>query len=193
MAILMQQHWRRLLAYLCLAVFMPCLQAQAQTSLQLEEQKIKAGLIYNFLKYTKWPPTASGDSSPLIVCIFSAEDPFSGYLQPIEDRTVNQRQITLRHISKIEDAANCHMLFVGSDEQGQWPALHRSLGGKSVLTVGDFDNFADSGGMIEFDTKDNRVQIDLNPDAASAAHLQIYENLRRLAKTTHATSGGGGE
>jgi hypothetical protein len=99
----------------------------------------------------------------------------------------------LHHISRAEDAANCHMLFLGSDEQDQWPALRHSLSGKSVLTVGDFEGFAGNGGMIEFDTKNNRVQIELNPDAASAAHLRIYENLRRLAKTTHATSGGGGE
>jgi hypothetical protein len=192
MAILTRHRWRVFLACLCLAVFMPCLPAQAQNSLQMEEQKIKAGLIYNFLKYTQWPPEAAASSS-LVVCIFSIEDPFSGYLQPIEDRTVNQRSISLRHISRIEDAANCHMLFVGNDEQEQWPALRRSLDKKSVLTVGDFEGFAGNGGMIEFDTKNNRVQIELNPDAASAAHLRIYENLRRLAKTTHAAPGGGEE
>lgn len=170
---------------------MPCLQAHAQTQLQMEEQKIKAGLIYNFLKYTQWPPERSESSSPLVICIFGAEDPFSGYLRPIEDRTVNQRPISLRHISRIDEASNCHMVFVGKDQQDQWPDLHRSLDGKSVLTVGDFENFASNGGMIEFNTRDNRVQIELNPDAAAVAHLHIYDNLRRLAKTTHAASGGG--
>jgi len=177
------------------AIFMLPLYAFAeedQNQLQLSEQKIKAGLIYNFLKYTEWPPSkTAGPSSPLDICIFGSEDPLDGYLQPIEGRTVNQRMIKLRHITSVEDAAKCHMLFIGSDEQGQWPALRRSLVNKSVLTVGDFEGFSHDGGMIEFSSEDNRIQIWLNVAAVDEARLHIYDSLRRLAKTTHPSSGGG--
>ena len=168
--------------------------AEEQSQLQLSEQKIKAGLIYNFLKYTEWPLTKTVDTSaPLVICVYGAEDPFDGYLQPIEERTVNQRIITIRHISNTEQMASCHMLFLGSDEQAQWPALHSFLANKSVLTVGDFTGFTNAGGMIELTTEDNRVQIQLNIESVAAAHLHIYDSLRRLAKTTQPSSRGGAE
>jgi hypothetical protein len=165
--------------------------AAEQSQLQLSEQKIKAGLIYNFLKYTEWPPSKT--EGPLVVCIFGSEDPFSGYLNPIEERTVNQRTITVRHVSSIEKTDSCHMLFISGDEQAQWPALHRFLADKSVLTVGDFDGFSKAGGMIEFGAEENRIQIGLNIQAVTEAHLRIYDSLRKLAKTTHPSSPGGAE
>jgi hypothetical protein len=162
--------------------------AQERNELQLEEQKIKAGLIYNFLKYTAWP---ENKTAKLVVCILGSEDPFNGYLQPLEGRTVNQKPIILRHVSSAEDAEKCQMLFIGATEQAQWPNLQRNLMHTSVLTVGDFNGFTNDGGMIEFGTNDDRVQIDLNNGAVDAAHLHVAENLRRMAKTTHSQSGGG--
>ena len=162
--------------------------AQERNELQLEEQKIKAGLIYNFLKYTAWP---ANKTSELVVCILGSEDPFNGYLQPIEGRTVNQKSIVLRHVSSAQDAEKCDMLFIGAAEQAQWPILQKNLSHTSVLTVGDFNGFANDGGMIEFGANDNRIQIDLNSGAVDAAHLRVGEGLRRMAKTTHGQPGGG--
>ncbi len=159
--------------------------AYAQNALHLEKQKIKAGLIYNFLKYTAWPQVEMKSSLPFIVCVYGAEDPFNGYLQPIEERTVNQRSIILRHVFDVKAAAACHMLFVDADEQSSWPDLRRFLAHRSVLTVGDFKGFSDSGGMIGFSMSDNHIQIDLNLRAVAVAHLRIYDSLRRLARITH--------
>jgi hypothetical protein len=191
----MQILMRRKISVLCLAVMLllplRCF-AQDESQLQLSEQKIKAGLIYNFLKYTEWPSEkAAAPASPLVVCIFGAGDPLGGYLQPIEDRTVHQRVVKLQHISAVEEAAKCQMLFISEDTATQWPALHSFLAHKSVLTVGDFDGFSKMGGMIEFGTEENRIRILLNMQAVDESRLHIYDNLRRLAKLTHASSAGG--
>ena len=163
--------------------------AQEQNHLQLSSQKIEAGLIYNFLKYTAWPrEKLPGPSSPLAVCIFGTEDPFSGFLQPIEEGTFHQRAVKLRFISSVAESDKCHMIFIGADEKAQWPALRKFLANKSVMTVGGFDGFSRAGGMIEFSSEDNRIQIWLNVQAVSEAKLHIYDSLRRLAKVTHPSS-----
>jgi hypothetical protein len=174
----------RTIAFLAAALLLasPCFPALAQGQLQLSEQKIKAGLIYNFLKNTAWPPAKA--NGPVVVCVFGASDPFGGYLQPIEDRTVSQREITLSYIRKVEEAPGCHAIFVGLGARASWPALQAALAGKGVLTVGDFTGFSRAGGMIEFGREDERIQIKLNAGAVSAAGLRIYDSLRRLAKTT---------
>jgi len=157
--------------------------AHATENLQLHEQQIKAGLLYNFLKYTDWPQGSVSDSS-IAVCIFG-NDPFEGYLQPMAGRIVNRRQITIRIIHTIENAGSCHLLFINADEKSSWPQLLESLKGKSVLTVSDFDGFADSGGMIEFGKKGDHINVNLNMEAVTAARLRVQDRLLRLVTVVH--------
>jgi len=174
--------------WLCLSVLLilPVV-ARATENLQLHEQEIKAGLLYNFLKYTDWPSASMNGSSSITVCIFG-HDPFEGYLQPMAGRTVNQRQISIRTIHSIENISTCHLLFINADERDEWPQLRDSLKGKTVLTVSDFDGFADAGGMIEFGKKGAHISVSLNMDAVTAARLHVQDRLLRLVTVVH--SGG---
>jgi len=162
--------------------------AYGADNLLLAEQEIKAGLLYNFLKYTDWPAGNMNNGAPVAVCIFGA-DPFAGYLQPMAGRTVNQRPITIRMIHKIENAGACHLLFINADEKDRWPQLRDSLKGKSVLTVSDFSGFADSGGMIEFGKRNDHISVDLNIDALEAAHLHVQDRLLKLVTVVHSGVG----
>ena len=153
--------------------------------LQLDEQKIKAGLLYNFLKYTDWP--AADTTAPMAVCIFGA-DPFGGALQPIDGRRVNQREITLRRAGTPAEAAACDLLFVNKSEEGRWPALRSALEGKPVLTVSDMGDFLDNGGMIAFDRRAQRIHASLNMPAVRAAGLSVQGRLLSLVTVT--SSGG---
>jgi len=166
--------------------------AQASEPLQLHEQEIKAGLLYNFLKYIEWPPAAMARSpSTITVCIFG-DDPFDGYLQPMAGRTVNRHEIALRTIHDIHEAGACHLVFINADEKDQWSPLVKFLEGKNILTVSDFDGFADSGGMIEFGRKDQHISVSLNPDAIAAAGLHVEDRLLKLVTVVHPPARGEG-
>jgi len=181
-------HFVILAAALYLLVFSFPAGAQEADSLQLSEQKIKAGLIYNFLKYTEWPADKKPEGdAPTIVCILGNEDPFSGYLEPIAAKTVHRHSVTLRHVSSTSDTGACHLLFVSAAEKQHWKELQTFLAGKHVLTVGDFPGFADEGGMIELGSREDHVYIELNVKAISQAQLVIYNELRRLSSTTQAS------
>jgi hypothetical protein len=157
-------------------------QGYAADSLQLAEQEIKAGLLYNFLKYTEWP--AGADPSSISVCIFG-DDPFGGYLDPMAGRTVNQRVITLRNIRDVSEAEGCQLLFVNAAEKTRWPQLQKFLAGKSILSVSDFSGFTAAGGMIEFGHQNNHISASLNIDSVNAAGLRVQERLLRLVTVVH--------
>jgi hypothetical protein len=148
-------------------------------AVRLIEQKIKAGLLYNFLKYTEWPPENA--STPLVVCLFGS-DAFDGHLQPMGGRTANQRTIEIRIVR--EELSGCALLFIRADESASWPGLREALVGKDILTVGDFDNFSASGGMIEFTSVGDRVGIKVNTDSVATTHLKIQDRLLRLANSS---------
>lgn len=170
-----------MLLLLQLAFLIP---AEAAENIQLYEQKIKAGLLYNFLKYTEWP--AENHVATLTVCIFGA-DPMEGYLQPMEGRTVNQRTIALRYVQAPEQARACHLLFVNGEEKDRWLQLQTVLTGKSILTVSDYEGFINDGGMIEFGRTDNHIDVAINMDAVNAAKLRVHERLLKLATVVSAS------
>ena len=154
--------------------------ARADDGLQLIEQKIKAGLIYNFLKYTQWPAGSPRQSGNLSVCFFGG-DPFEGNLQPMSGRTVNERTIEVRGVASLAELKSCALVIVHSAKRSEWPQIASSLGGQDIITVSDFDGFADAGGMIEFTHVGNRVGVKINEEALSANHLVVQDRLLKLA------------
>ncbi len=144
---------------------------------QLAEQKIKVGMLYNFLKYTDWP--AADAARDMAVCIYG-DDPFSGNLQSMQGRSVNQRSIVIRSLSDVAEAASCHLIVIDADKKDTWPQLRAALAGKPVLTVSEYPGFAQAGGMIEFGHRDNHITVEMNADAVAAAQLSVQARLRSL-------------
>lgn len=151
----------------------------AAENIELAEQKIKAGLLYNFLKYTDWPDTSLAQDAPLTVCVLG-RDSFEGSLDPLEGRNVKQRNIAIRKMTEGSDVVGCHLLFLDSGVKKRWPELRARLADKSVLTVSDLPGFIHDGGMIEFGSKQNRIDVTLNLQAVKSAHLAVQERLLRL-------------
>lgn len=169
----------RFLILPALALALLAAPAQAE-NLQLSEQKIKAGLLYNFLKYTRWPASALGDeAAPLVVCLLG-EDPFEGGLEPMRTRSVNQRNIVIRELKSGAEITGCHLLFVPSGRQREWENMRASLSDQHVLTVGDYRGFIDHGGMIEFGHKNDRIEVSLRMAPLKEANLQVEERLLKL-------------
>lgn len=169
---------RRFIFIMILVFLFPAISG-AKESIQLYEQEIKAGLLYNFLKYTNWPQTSMGQDNKINLCIYG-DDPFEGYLKPMQGRSVNQRIIKISNIHSFSDVANCQMLFVNENSKAEWPELHNSLSGKSILTVSDINNFTKEGGMIEFAHQDSHIEVNFNENEAKNAKLSVQDRLLNL-------------
>jgi hypothetical protein len=182
------RRWARIVFALALAIALTA-PGYAAENLQLIEQQIKAGLLYNFLKYTQWPAEHLRAGGPIQVCLFGG-DPFDGRLQPMAGRTVNEHVIEIKIIRAPTEIGDCSLLFVHAGQAPNWPELQKTLNGKSVLTVADFPDFAMAGGMIEFTRVANRIGVTINTDAINAANLQVEDRLLRLAGNARAPAPG---
>ncbi|HYD18854.1 MAG TPA: YfiR family protein [Patescibacteria group bacterium] len=167
----------RLLVFTCLLAGALAQPARGET-LRLDENKIKAGLLYNFLKYTEWPGAGAG--SGLSICLFGG-DPFSGALAPLSGRTAQQQSIGIRYISRVEQLADCSAVVVHSSAAAAIPAITNFARSRNILTFSDIGGFASRGGMVEFARKDERVQVVVNGAAARAADLHIGARLLKVA------------
>jgi len=155
----------------------------ADTDLSVnKEYQVKAAFMYNFAKFVEWPEHAfPDDSSSIILCVLG-ENPFGTAINSIDGKIAEGKRLEVRLYENLEDIGQCHILFISSSKAEELPVILASLKNRSVLTVGDIEDFAKRGGVINFITKNNRIHFEINVNAAQRAHLKISSKLANLAK-----------
>jgi len=145
---------------------------------EFQEYQLKAAFLYNFAKFITWPsnafPTAN---APLTIGILG-EDPFKELLSDVLlDKTVGGRQLAIKHFKAGDVVEGCQLLFISRSEKERAASTLASLQGKSILTVSEFDHFANQGGMINLIVVDKSVRFEINPETAEKARLKISSKL----------------
>jgi hypothetical protein len=157
-------------------------EAAAQTTIS-REYEIKTVFLFNFAQFVDWPPEAfASPQAPLIIGVLG-DDPFDGYLdETVRGEKVNNRPFVVQRYHRVEDIDVCHVLFIGRTGPRQLAHIMAALKGRSILTVGDMEGFAQDGGIIRFVTENHRIRFRIDVDTAQAAHLIISSKLLRLAE-----------
>lgn len=175
-----RRKWLLRLAGLCLA----CAWAVAADSGPVAgEYQVKAAFVYNFTKFTDWPPGAfSSPRAPIVIGILG-EDPFGQTMDDlVRGETVRERPLVVKRLRAGDDLRSCHILFISQSEKERLPAVLSQLKGSPVLSVGDLAGFAEQGGMVNLLLANKTVKIEINQAAAEQAGLQISAKLLKLAR-----------
>ena len=147
------------------------------------EYQLKAAFLLNFAKFVEWPPEAFAKADSPIVLGILGENPFGNILeQTIQGKKVNSHELKVTKLPSSAGATNCHILFIGASDNARLPEILKGLGKANVLTVGETDGFTDSGGMINFVPKGNKIRFQINEGAARSAGLKISSKLLSLAE-----------
>lgn len=145
-----------------------------------EEYQVKAVYLYNFGRFVEWPATPATDE-PFAICVIG-RDPFGPVLDATVAReTIGSRKLVARRIATTRDATNCQILFIPSSEASRMKEILTLLDKSSVLTVSDMPGFTNSGGMIQFVLKDNKVRFEVNLTSAEKAGLTFSSQLLKVA------------
>ena len=156
-------------------------EADAQ-SRSVREYQIKAAFLYNFAKFTEWPPDKFRDeTAPMILCVIGV-DPFGPVLEnTVISKKIKGRSIIVNRTTTVDNLRTCHVLFVSSSERENLSEIVESLSGAAVLTTGDMDRFAKRGGIIKLTKKGNKIRFEINPKAAERAGVKLSSYLLSLA------------
>jgi len=146
------------------------------------EYQLKAVFLFNFTQFVEWPPQAFANAnSPLIIGVLGS-DPFGAYLDDtVRGETVNGRALLVKRYDSIDEATDCHVLFVSRSEAAHQAEIFRKLKGKSILTVGESEGFISAGGIIRFLTVSNKIRLRIGLDSAQQASLTLSSKLLRPA------------
>jgi hypothetical protein len=147
------------------------------------EYEVKAAFLYNFLRFTEWPPdTLPAAGAPLVVCALG-DDPFEGGLETaFQGKVVQGHPVEVRRVRTGADGRACQAVFVSASERGRLRQILESLRGSPVLTVGEVEGFARAGGIVNFVVEEGRVRFEVNPDAAARARLRLSSRVLNLAR-----------
>ena len=145
------------------------------------EYAIKAAFLYNFAKFVEWPSNAFTDNkAPVRLCVLG-KDSFGIALDSLEGKTIHGRKLTIERLNCTEDLTICHILFISETEKKQLANIFDHVKYSSVLTVGDTENFAGLGGIINFTMVKKKIRFQINLAAADRAELKISSKLLKLA------------
>jgi hypothetical protein len=188
MAILSRCPGRRTFAAIlaCTACIMILVAAVEPAAAQIEspgEYQVKAAFLYNFAKFVEWPVSAfPNETAPFVIGVLG-EDPFGKELDRItEGRIVQGRSIIVRRFQDTSDLAACQILFICSSERPRLKDIFKALERANVLTVGEMDGFAQSGGGINFFLLENKIRFEINTAAAELSGLKVSSKLLSLAR-----------
>ena len=163
-------------------VITTCVLSQDVEGQELNEYDAKAAYLFNFVKFIEWPSQSfPDDASPLIIGVVG-DDRFSELIeQKINGKIANGRRLTVKRFSNFRTLTSCHMVFVRSSERER---IRQTLAaaGSGVLTVGETENFAHWGGVINFIIADGKLRLEINQTSAERAGLKISAKLLSLAR-----------
>lgn len=166
-----------LVGYGALLAALFCLPALAD---ELSEDRVKAGFIFNFVKYTEWPASVLAGAS-LRVCS-PERRPLSGELLQLQGRQAQGHGIEVRTPARQDEWRGCHVLFIPDGDRKQMEAALDAVARAPVLTVSDSADFIAAGGMVALKRNAGRIRFDVNLGSTRRAGLGLSSQLLKLAE-----------
>jgi hypothetical protein len=157
------------------------LPAAAQQAQSMEEPKLKALFLFNFVKFTTWPAEVLPAGAPLVLC--TTDDEIASRLEEVvAGRTVESHALVVKRVKLNAPARGCAVLYAGRIDQRRAKDLFTALDRTSVLTVGDAEDFAIAGGMIGLFVDGGKMRFAVNIGAVERTQVRLSAQLLTLAK-----------
>ncbi len=155
--------------------------AEAET---LEDYKLKAAFIYKFILFTDWPADILSNDTGTITLGIVGSNPFGNIFEQVTDRKVKGRNLVIRYLSRNPPASElcrCHVVFISATVKNRVREILKKVSSCPVLTISDIRGFAETGGMIEFRIKRNRLRFIINNREACEAGITFRAQMLQLA------------
>jgi hypothetical protein len=168
---------------LALAITATPLAADGTRGRVTREYDLKAAFLFNFTQFVEWPAAALADPQAPFVIGVLGDDPFGSSLDEIvANENVHGHAIVVRRGRTLSELGACQLLFVSRSQAPRLRGILDGIAGRSVLVVGDMDEFAAHGGTIGFVTSGSRLRLVVNMAQARDAGLTISSKLLRQAE-----------
>jgi hypothetical protein len=152
------------------------------------ESEVKAMFVYNFLKFVEWPAeNALGARDPFVVLIIGEGPTADATEHFLESRAIGERPLYVRRIKWDQSLAGARAAFVVESDAKKLRRVLDAAAAANVLTIGEGDAFATSGGVIGLLVEDRKVRFDVDTSAAQHAGLRVSSKILALSHAVHSS------
>lgn len=144
--------------------------------------ELTAAFLYNFAKFTEWPPEALPPASALALCVADSDRVARALHEAVAGRDIAGHPLIVRRMARHDPSEPCHLLYADDFDAERGRRLVEGLKGAPVLTVSDFAEFTDIGGAIYLFEDRGKMRFAVNVGAAQRARLRLSSRLLSLAK-----------
>lgn len=148
------------------------------------ELQVRAQFVYNFANFVEWPDEAfSAPNAPIRICLFG-DVAFAPYLNAFAGTLIGRRPLQVDRTNELNQIrTGCHVLYVGNDQRVRLPTFWEKIQYLYVLSVGERNEFADKGGIINILRTRDRLRFEINIENALSNGLFLDSDLLALART----------
>jgi hypothetical protein len=142
------------------------------------EQSVRAAMVFNFLKFTEFPPEGIANAQQVRLCIAVGDPQQAEALIALSGRKVWSRElIVVRFAGRNDD---CQVLY--ADSRQRWNSAKEERVFLRTLTISAYPGFARDGGMIEIALMEDSTRFDINLAEGRRAGFHFSPQLLRLAR-----------
>ena len=162
----------------CLTLFC-VVPAEAQDDLEAREYQIKSSFLYRFIQFAQW--SANPEAREVTLCVLG-KSRYPIISRSLQGKKVRDKPIHVVQINGTDQVEKCQVLFISGSTTETGLLDLQLLSNKTILTVGETDNFTRHGGLIRFYKVKNKIRFEVNLSAAEKAGISFSSKLLKLAK-----------
>jgi hypothetical protein len=157
----------------------------ATESRAVTENRLKAAYLLKFSQYVTWPPESFADASaPLRIALPSGSALLPELAQEVSGLR-GSRPVQVVSVATPAEAADCHVLYVGSGEVGDPAAWLGAFRNRPLLVVSDLPEAIETGATIKMLQEARALRFEVNQSAADDSRLALNAEMLRYAKVIH--------
>jgi hypothetical protein len=145
------------------------------------EPALKAAFIYNFARFTTWPPDLPATDS-FVICVLGDTAVGDALERAVAGRQLMDRPITITRVNPATPKRTCRILYVSGVPVREAAAVVAELRETPVLTISNVEGFASAGGMTQFFFEHGQLRFRIHLESAKRAGLQISSRLLVMAR-----------
>jgi hypothetical protein len=166
----------RMLTTVMLGLLLTTAHAMADAEVS-PEYRVKAGFLFNFITFARWPATATGQ---LQLCVHG-KNPFGSAVEVLSRKSVHGKRLEVRETSTLEEISHCDVIFLSGASLEEMQAVSLAVAGRPVLTVADEKGALDEGIGINMVTRQDRIVFEIGLQSVEANGLALSSKLISLA------------
>ena len=165
----------------CAALASLVLTRDSVSAQDVTEPALKAAFIFNFAKFTEWPPDAASAEETFVLCVVGDAAVGDALAEAVKARVLAGHRMSVSSMTAGGPPRKCRVIYMSGVTAGQATQLVAGLQDAPVLTISDLEGFTELGGIARFFFEHGQLRFIVNLKSAERVHLTMSSRLLALA------------